>query len=136
MQFIADGHKPLQLCYWNGINQEHYMHHLPRRNPPGGTLWNFSLLRQHLNKFSLNKNLLAGIKECESFRPPPSARRPLEKRESSGTVQQSFSFLLSVGFSFPSPFHFSSVTFVQLVLKNPSSIEAQKKFHSIYWTSK
>lgn len=86
MQFIADGHKLLQLYCWNGINQEHYMHHLPRRNPPGGTLWNFSLLRQHLNKFSLNKNLSAGIKWSKTPRSPSSTACPFEKCSSSCSV--------------------------------------------------
>lgn len=112
MQFIADGYKLLQLYYWNGINQEHYMHHLPRRNPPGGTLWNFSLLRQHLNKFSLNKNLSAGSKRSESSHSPSSACSPFEKCDSPCTVATK---LLLPYFCF---FPFSSVTFVQPVLKS------------------
>lgn len=128
MQFIADGYKPLQLYYWNGINQEHYMHHLPRRNPPGGTLWNFSLLRQHLNKFSLNKNLSAGIKRSESSRSPSPARRPFEKCDSLRAVATKLSPSLFLGwvvvfFFFP----FSSVTFVQPVLKS----QALRRFKKV-----
>lgn len=119
MQFIADGYKLLQLYYWNGINQEHYMHHLPRRNPPGGTLWNFSLLRQHLNKFSLNKNLSAGIKRSENSLSPSSACCPFEKCDSVCTV--------ATKLLLPSFFFFSSVTFVQLVLKS----QAPQRFKKV-----
>lgn len=131
MQFIADGYKLLQLYYWNGINQEHYMHHLPRRNPPGGTLWNFSLLRQHLNKFSLNKNLSAGIKRSEISLPPSSARRPLEECDSPCTVATKP--LLPAFFSFLF-FHHLQLLFSSFL--KAKTHRGSEKFHSIYWTSK